>query len=72
MDTNIEAIDNITDLRNKLRAKPGARLAYAKAVTDFLAAQDISVSGTLLGKLNIASCDELVSSNAELIGTWTN
>ncbi|KIO75817.1 hypothetical protein TH53_18120 [Pedobacter lusitanus] len=75
MNKEIKKIDNITDLRNELKSIPRVRLQFAKAMTDLLHSHHISVSGDLLGKLNIAHCEELEKLGADggsTFGTWTN
>lgn len=65
-------IDQITDLRRELARIPRVRLQFAKAMSDLLASHGIAISGDLLGKLNIASCDELTDEDGETMTTWTN
>jgi hypothetical protein len=76
MSAEMKSIDNIVDLRNELKGIPHARLQFAKVMTDLLTGYNISVSGELLGRLNIAHCDELerLGNNGESfdVGTWTN
>jgi rRNA pseudouridine-1189 N-methylase Emg1 (Nep1/Mra1 family) len=68
----IKSIDNIVDLRSELSRIPRVRLEFARVMSDLLAGHGISISGELLGKLNIASCDELVDEHGESMTTWTN
>jgi hypothetical protein len=72
MGTAAKTIDTVSDLRNELAGIPRARLQFAKAVVQLLGAHNISVSGDLLGKLTLASCDELTGPNGEVMGVWTN
>lgn len=75
MDNQPKKIDNISDLRNELKSIPRVRLEYAKAMTELLARHNISISGELLGKLNIAHCEELEKLGTDgsfVRGTWTN
>lgn len=72
MTANNKAIDNIADLRKELSAIPKVRLQFAKAMTDLLATHNISLSGDFLGKLTIASCDEVVGHDKQVLGVWTN
>jgi len=65
-------IDQIGDLRRELARIPRVRLQFAKAMSDLLASHGIAISGELLGKLNIASCDELTDEDGETMTTWTN
>jgi rRNA pseudouridine-1189 N-methylase Emg1 (Nep1/Mra1 family) len=70
--TELKPIDTIADLRSELGRIPRVRLQFAKAMSDLLASHGISISGELLGKLNIASCDELLDEDGESMTTWTN
>ncbi len=68
-------IENIVDLRNELKSIPRVRLEFAKAMTDLLNKHNISISGDLLGKLNIAHCEELEklgTGEDSFAATWTN
>jgi hypothetical protein len=72
MSKQIKAVNTITELRQELSSIPRVRLEFAKAITELLAAHNISASGDLLGRLTIATCDEVVSDSGETLAVWTN
>lgn len=74
MSKEMKKIDNIVDLRKELKSIPRVRLEFAKAMTELLTSHNISISGELLGKLNIAHCEELekLGNEGDFSYTWTN
>jgi hypothetical protein len=72
MTATVKAIADVSELRKELNDIPRARLKFAKAVVEILAANNLSVTGDLLGRLTLASCDELSGSEDEVMGVWTN
>lgn len=72
MFTELKPIDDIQDLRRELSRIPRVRLQFAKAMSDLLESHGLAVSGDLLGRLNIASCEELTDEDGETMTTWTN
>lgn len=72
MSIEAKAIDDISDLRKQLSGIPRVRLEFAKAIIELLATHHISVSGDLLGRLTIATCDEIKGEDGTTVAVWTN
>ncbi|WGL61223.1 hypothetical protein QEJ31_06415 [Pigmentibacter sp. JX0631] len=72
MSSQVMVLDDINSLRSELNKIPRAKLQFSKTVIDLLSSYNISVTGDLLGKLTLATCNEIVSSDDDVRTVWTN
>jgi len=71
----MKTIESMYELRTELKKIPKAKLQFVKTMTEFLASNNMSLTGDLLGKLTFANCDEIeeiLKDGQDSIVTWTN
>jgi hypothetical protein len=71
MSAEKKSVGTISELREAVCGIPRVRLDFAKAISETLSAHNISVSGDLLGKLVIATADEVTTQDGKS-ATWTD